>query len=173
MIFIGAGSFFAPCSLPLLPGAVAVIIHSVVTPAASRIILLAAGLFVLSYSVAFATASSDLGLASDLLREQTGVISLFAGGSLTLFGAALLGTFGKRLQDRASDSSGVVTSAIVLGITSGVLWIQCVGSGLGAALTAAATPSTAEAGSMGLLMYGLGIGIPLMLLAAAVASSVS
>ncbi len=175
LFIVGAASFFAPCSVPLIPGAIAAILHGAGAPGEAsdrrNTILLAAVIFVLTYALAFAVASARLGTISEIALEQSGVLSVILGVILIVLASALLGSLGKGPADRMAGRTGIFTTGGVLGIATGLLWIPCVGPGLGAALTAAATPATADAGAIALVFYGVGIGIPLLIIAAAVASS--
>lgn len=175
LFVVGAASFFAPCSIPLVPGAIAAILHGAGAPGEAderrKTILLSAIIFVVTYSFSFAVASANLGAISSFARGQSSIISIVMGASLVVLAAALLGSFGRGPADRVAGRPGILTTSGFLGTATGLLWIPCVGPGLGAALTAAATPSTADAGAVALIFYGIGIGVPLLIIAAAVASS--
>jgi len=63
------------------------------------------------------------------------------------------------------SSQGGSIGALVLGLSLGVVWIPCVGPILGLVLTAVALEGEVIMGGFSLLLYSLGMGIPMLAVA--------
>lgn len=101
-----------------------------------------------------------------------------AGGLLVaLMGLALLGIVRGPLAAEHRLLGAVPRVAgplrpFVVGVVFGAAWTPCVGPLLGAALTIAAASGQAYRGTLLLVAYALGIGVPFMLASLGLASSV-
>lgn len=171
-LLAGGLSTLSPCVLPLVPIVLATAV------AAHRLgpFALAAGL-ALSFTlvgVLIASIGVSLGIDQEVLQTIAAVM-------LMVFGVLLLSA---RLQERfATATSGVsgtgqnlisrVTSRLsldglpgqfLLGMLLGLVWSPCVGPTLGAAITLASQGQSLGRVTLQMALFGIGAGIPLMLL---------
>ncbi len=96
-----------------------------------------------------------------------------ASGSLaTVTGSTAFGTgttrrgLGDRLGGRMVNSRGGILASYGLGSIFAVGWTPCIGIILGGILTLAATSTTSAQGSVLLIAYSIGLGLPFLLIAA-------
>ena len=127
-------------------------------------------LFVLGFSLVFATeglAFGGLGLV--LVRHQAGVTQIL-GGVTILLGLLFAGVFdrfpltGRIVRPSIRPRAGLV-GAPLLGVLFAVSWTPCVGPTLSVVLSLALTSGTAVRGAVLAFLYGLGLGIPFIIVA--------
>ena len=132
--------------------------------------LLGTTLFVLGFSLVFATeglAFGGLGLV--LERHQAGVTQVL-GGVTILLGLLFAGVFdrftvtGRIVRPSIRPRAGLV-GAPLLGVLFAVSWTPCVGPTLSVVLSLALTSGTAVRGAVLAFLYGLGLGIPFIIVA--------
>jgi cytochrome c-type biogenesis protein len=164
----GLVSLLSPCVLPILP----ILIASALSRHRLGPLALAMGL-ALSFAVIgtfIATVGASIGLGAQTLRRAAAVL-------MVVFGAIMLSSrlqvlFGKvsaRVGSTGQQALGAVkgegpASQFLMGLLLGLVWSPCVGPTLGAATTLAAQGH--NLGQIALLMaiFGLGAGLPLLLL---------
>ncbi|HUZ56329.1 MAG TPA: cytochrome c biogenesis protein CcdA [Streptosporangiaceae bacterium] len=132
-----------------------------------------AALFVLGFSALFATYGAAFGSLGALEQRHAAGLSQILGVVLILLGLLFAGAF-----DRFSFSGRIVkpslrpkaglASAPLLGVLFGLGWSPCIGPTLGAVLTLGLTTGTAARGAILAFVYGLGVGIPFLIVAFAV-----
>ena len=181
----GAGSFFSPCILPIIPAFVSYLSGTVLTEIQSQNQSLSSGsaamkkstrlniflntvYFVLGFSLVFAI--MGVVLNSFLANIGTGFQSTFqlAGGIVIIaFGGYLILSmklrilnFEKRMRNLPRFKTTYITS-FVFGAAFASGWTPCVGPILGTTLTLAATSPGAAYNS--LLAYSLGLGVPFLI----------
>ena len=177
----GAGSFFSPCILPILPAFISYLSgttlneiqdssgQSLKLKKATRLnIFLNTVYFVLGFSLVFAVLGVFLN--SFLITVGVGfqnVISFFGGLVIIGFGVYLILStrlrrlnFEKRFFSIPKFKTSYITS-FVFGAAFAAAWTPCVGPILGSTLTLAAT-SPGAAYNL-LLAYSLGLGIPFLI----------
>jgi len=174
----GIVSFASPCCLPLMPGYVSYVSGvagggSTATLVRSRT-MLSAGLFVAGFATTFTLmGAAASGLGSLILYHRL-VLGTVAGVFVILMGLATVGLlrvpflYRERRFDLARISPGPA-GAVPLGMAFAIGWTPCIGPVLAAILTAAATVQDAWRGAALLFIYSLGLGVPFLLLAFAVA----
>lgn len=175
----GIVSFTAPCTLPLLPGYVSYVsgmtnAGPLQDQARQPGVMVGASLFVLGFSVVFVAlgvTASGLGL---LLAQNTRILEYVGGGFIVTMGLITAGVFrvGWLQRQMRFDLSKVgqgPRGAFPLGAAFGFGWTPCVGPVLGGVLATAASTSTMLQGAVLLTAYSLGLGLPFLALAAAVA----
>ena len=134
--------------------------------------LLGTTLFVLGFSLVFATeglAFGGLGLV--LKRHEAGVTQLLGGVTIVL-GLLFAGVFDRfpitgRIARPAIRPRAGLIGAPLLGVLFAVSWTPCVGPTLSAVLSLALTSGTAVRGAVLAFLYGLGLGIPFIIVALA------
>ena len=160
----GIVTFISPCLLPMLP-----IYISYFAGGGERTTgktLRCASGFVLGFTAVFVAMGALAGtLGSFLIRHQT-VVNIVLGSIVVLFGLNFLGVLnlnlfrGMRGEVKTRDMNFL--SAFVFGVVFSVGWTPCVGVFLGSALMLASQQGSAVMGTLMLLSYSLGLGVPFL-----------
>ena len=177
----GAGSFFSPCILPILPAFISYLsgttINEIQNTACESLslrkstrlnIFLNTVYFVLGFSLVFAVLGVVLNsVLVNLGVGFQGIFSTVGGVIIIAFGLYLILStklrqlnFEKRMTSLPRFKTSYITS-FVFGAAFAAGWTACVGPILGSTLTLAATAPGAAYNS--LLAYSLGLGIPFLI----------
>jgi cytochrome c-type biogenesis protein len=172
----GLLTFASPCVLPLIPIYLSVLVGGSldnVTGARDRFKLMLNGiLFVVGFLLVFillgmtASALGKFLIKYRLLFQQLGGMMVF------FFGLKFLGIARLDILDREKrfnlTGGGKISplGAVVIGFTFAFGWTPCIGPILGSILTFTAVSTTSLVqGAWLLFLYGLGLGVPLLLVA--------
>jgi len=175
----GLVSFTAPCTLPLLPGYVSFVSGmsgegAGSVPGARSRVMVGASLFVVGFSlvfVALGVTASSLGL---LLAQSARTLNLVGGAFIVVMGLVTAGVLRvpilqRQLRYDLSKIGQGPRAAFPLGAAFAFGWTPCVGPVLAGVLVTAASTATMVQGAVLLGAYSLGLGLPFLALAAAVA----
>jgi cytochrome c-type biogenesis protein len=170
----GLVSFASPCVLPLVPGFLGYVTGLGETSLEERSrgrLVLGAVLFVLGFSAVFMLMGFGFSALGVALQEHRSTL-MRVGGVVVILTALLFLGLGKGYAAQLGwrPRAGLL-GAPVLGAVFGIGWSPCLGPTL-AAIYAMAAPLSAESGTVGRGMllaafYCLGLGVPILLMAAA------
>lgn len=158
----GIISFISPCMLPMLP-----IYISYFAGGADkkRFVFVRALSFVLGFTLVYAAMGLGAGAISMILMRYQTALNIVSGIIVIIFGLSYLEVlhlpFFKGMSGGKSASN--IVSAFVFGIIYSISLTPCVGAFLGSALMQAATSGTALRGTLLLVAYSLGLGIPFLI----------
>jgi len=177
----GAGSFFSPCILPILPAFISYLsgttINEIQNTGGESLslrkytrlnIFLNTVYFVLGFSLVFAVLGVvlnsvlvNLGIGFQGILSSVGGVVIIAFGLYLILSTKLRQlNFEKRMTTLPKFKTSYITS-FVFGAAFAAGWTPCVGPILGSTLTLAATAPGAAYNS--LLAYSLGLGIPFLI----------
>jgi cytochrome c-type biogenesis protein len=177
----GAGSFFSPCILPILPAFISYLSGTTINEIqntggeslslrkSTRLnIFLNTVYFVLGFSLVFAVLGVvlnsvlvNLGIGFQGILSSVGGVVIIAFGLYLILSTKLRQlNFEKRIITLPRFKTSYITS-FVFGAAFAAGWTPCVGPILGSTLTLAATAPGAAYNS--LLAYSLGLGIPFLI----------
>jgi cytochrome c-type biogenesis protein len=127
-------------------------------------------LFVLGFSAVFATEGVAFGGLGSVLRTHVAGLTQILGGLTIILGLMFAGVFdrfpitGRIIRPSVRPRAGLA-GAPVLGVLFGLTWTPCIGPTLSVVMGLALTSGTAVRGAVLMFVYGLGLGIPFMIVA--------
>ena len=158
----GIITFISPCLLPILP-----IYISYFAGGGTKKTLTGAIGFVVGFTVVFILMGALAGTVGSFLKEHQTAVNIISGIVVIFFGLNFLGVFKLNLfrgSNRSVDTSNMgFFSAVLFGMIFSLGWTPCVGAFLGSALMLASQQGSVLAGTLMLLAYSLGLGVPFIL----------
>jgi cytochrome c-type biogenesis protein len=177
----GMVSFASPCVLPLVPAYLGFITGRTAEELQSargsaRVRIATQGLaFVGGLAVIFALLGASASVLGQTLLQNQQVLWKVGGVLVIVFGLQMLGVLRIPLLARTFRVTEVTPNvqrshagAFGLGVAFGAGWTPCVGPFLGSLLTLASSQETVGAGTLLLLIYAVGLGLPFLLAGLAV-----
>jgi len=166
----GLLSFVSPCVLPLLPVYLSFISGVGVEELGGRRrrLLLTSLLFVAGFTVVFMLMGAGAGGVGRLLIRYRQELTIAAGAFIAVSGLVVAGVI--KLPEpvlKVAPKHAGAGGAFFTGAALAIGWTPCVGYVLGAILSMAATSQSAVSGSLLLLVYSAGLGVPFVLAALA------
>jgi cytochrome c-type biogenesis protein len=179
----GLVSFLTPCTLPLVPGYVAMI--SGLSAEALRRgealpwkkVIANALLFVAGFSTLFIALGASAGVVGRFLSAHRAMVNEVAGASIVFFGLTLAGVVRFGFLSRDVRYHGPIASgpwrSLLLGLAFALGWTPCAGPALVAMLLMAATGYSVWRGTQLLAVYSAGLAVPFVLVALSVSRFLS
>jgi len=177
----GLLTFFAPCTLPLVPGylgfisgvSLSDIKKGAVGTLVRKKILLNGLLYVIGFGVVFVLLGTAFGAGGAVLGKYRLILSRVGGVVIILFGLFMLDLplfkrFAFLQRDTRFHTSlkpGKPLSSLLFGATFAFGWTPCIGPILGTVLVLAANGSTALQGAFLLSIFSLGLALPFLAIA--------
>jgi cytochrome c-type biogenesis protein len=169
----GLVSFFSPCVLPLVPGYLSYVTGVSGTDLAEARrgrMVTGASLFVLGFTVVFASYGALFGQFGLTLEEHKEIISKVLGAVTIVLGLAFMGVFSgitqREFRFHRRPAMGLL-GAPMLGVLFGIGWTPCIGPTLAAVNALAFNEASAARGALLTVAYCLGLGVPFILVAVA------
>ena len=160
----GIITFLSPCLLPMLP-----IYITYFAGGGERTVkktLLGASGFVLGFTLVFVAMGALAGTLGSFLIRHRAMVNLVSGLLVMVLGLSFLGLFElnffRGIQRSGPDKAGFLPS-LIFGMVFSIGWTPCVGAFLGSALLLASQQGSMLTGTLMLLCYSLGLGIPFLL----------
>ena len=160
----GIITFISPCLLPMLP-----IYISYFAGGGERTVgrtLKGALGFVLGFTAVFVAMGALAGTVGSFLTRYQTIVNIILGGIVVLFGLNYLGVLKwnifRGMSGNVKTADMNFLSAFLFGIVFSVGWTPCVGVFLGSALMLASQQGSAMVGTMMLLCYSMGLGVPFL-----------
>jgi cytochrome c-type biogenesis protein len=175
----GIVSFASPCCLPLVPVYVTYMVGTTPpgSPSARRVALKQSLAFVLGFTVVFVALWASVGLVGYLLRDYVGILRIVVG--LHVAGVIQVSALYRqvtvptgRIVGKSETGDGTVkvqapsyARSSLLGVAFAAGWTPCVGPILGGIIGLASMSSSVGQGTVLLIAYAVGLGVPFVLVA--------
>ena len=157
----GIITFVSPCLLPMLPIYISYFAGGS-NSSSKKVIKNALG-FILGFTLVFVMMGALAGTFGRLLQEYSLWVNIVTGLIVIFFGLNFLGVFKLNIfkgSNMAKVQDLGFFSSLIFGLVFSIGWTPCVGAFLGSALMLAASRGSVMQGTVMLLLYSLGLGIP-------------
>ena len=161
--FEGILTFISPCLLPMLP---VYISYFAGGEADSKKTLKNALGFILGFTVLFTAMGALAGTLGSFLSKYQTAVNIVSGLIVVFFGLNFMGVIQLNLfkgSARMQTGNLGFFSSVLFGVIFSVGWTPCVGAFLGSALMLASQQGHILEGTLMMLTYSLGLGIPFLL----------
>lgn len=163
----GIITFISPCLLPMLPIYISYFAGGG-ERTTKKTVSNALG-FVLGFSMVFVAMGALAGTVGRLLLKYQNIVNVVSGVIVVVFGLNFLGVFklglfkGNQGNQKFNPNNLGFFSAVLFGIIFSIGWTPCVGTFLGSALMLASQQGSILKGTLMLVAYSVGLGIPFLL----------
>jgi cytochrome c-type biogenesis protein len=172
----GLLSFLSPCVLPMVPVYIGALVgpEAVTADGRSRFNVFFHTLsFVLGFVIVFTLLGAGFGLFGLAIGSHAVLLRQISGAFLVFFGLFLIASrwlpalnYEKRITHGTLKITGYARS-VLIGAIFTLAWTPCVGPILASILTIAVNSETAARGALLLAVYGVGLGLPFLVIGAA------
>lgn len=160
----GIITFISPCLLPMLPIYISYFAGG--GERSTKKTLTNASGFILGFTLIFLMLGALAGTVGSFLKSHQTAVNVISGIIVIFFGLNFIGILKLNLfrgGSRSVDTDNLgFFSAILFGMIFSLGWTPCVGAFLGSALMLASQQGHALTGTLMLLCYSLGLGIPFL-----------
>ena len=161
----GIITFISPCLLPMLPIYISYFAGG--GERSTKKTLIGAAGFILGFTLVFTLMGTLAGTLGSFLKKYQTAVNIVSGLVVIFFGLNYLGVlklnlFGGGRRSLNTREMGFF-SAVLFGLIFSLGWTPCVGAFLGSALMLASQQGSVLAGTLMLLAYSLGLGVPFIL----------
>ncbi|MDO5025962.1 MAG: cytochrome c biogenesis protein CcdA [Trueperella sp.] len=169
----GVVTFASPCFLPIVPVFIGQLIGGGRQEIPKRTAGANAAVFILGFSLVFMGIWLSLGIIGNVVGRYTNVLRIAGGVILIVMGLHVARLITIPFLDRylrgdlkapARISNGFLRS-LLMGIVFGAGWTPCIGPILGGILALATQSETIWQGGLFMLVFCLGLGLPIILVA--------
>lgn len=161
----GIITFVSPCLLPMIPIYISYFAGG--GERTTKKTLTGALGFVLGFTAVFMAMGALAGTVGSFLHAHQTAVNIVSGLVVIFFGLNFLGVFKLNLfrgsRHRMDTRNMGFFSALLFGVIFSLGWTPCVGAFLGSALMLASQQGHVLEGTLMLLTYSLGLGIPFVL----------
>jgi cytochrome c-type biogenesis protein len=167
----GIITFISPCILPLLPLYISYFVGGNHGKDNNKYGALINSLgFVLGFTIIFTLLGTLAGTFGSFIKEQNVALNFLGGFLVVIFGLNYIGILKIPLMERSLKLKTEIKafkflSSITFGMIFAIGWTPCVGTFLGTALMIAINSQETFKGTLMLLIYSLGLGIPFVICA--------
>lgn len=168
----GIITFISPCLLPMLPIYITYFIGDVGEQEQAgghklRAFVNSLG-FVIGFTIVFVALGAMAGTFGRFMYDHQRLINIITGIIIVVFGLSYLGIIKLSFLNQSFGVKNEVEpvkfgKAILFGMIFSIGWTPCVSTFLGSALLIAANSQTVLKGSLMLLSFSMGLGIPFMI----------
>lgn len=161
--FEGILTFISPCLLPMLP---VYISYFAGGKQNSKKTLSNALGFILGFTILFTAMGALAGTVGSFLTKYQTAVNIVCGLIVIFFGLNFMGVIKLNLfrgSTRIQTGEMGFVSSLLFGMVFSVGWTPCVGAFLGSALMLASQQGHVVEGTLMLLAYSMGLGIPFFL----------
>ena len=159
----GIITFISPCLLPMLPIYISYFAGG--GERTTKKTMTGAAGFVLGFTLVFVAMGALAGTLGSFLTKYQTWVNVIGGLIVILFGLDYMGLLKLNLFrgiQKTGNMGGGFWGSAVFGIIFSVGWTPCVGAFLGSALMLASQQGHVVEGSLMLLTYSLGLGVPFL-----------
>ena len=161
--FEGILTFISPCLLPMLPVYISYFAGG--EQNSKKTFQNALG-FILGFTILFTAMGALAGTLGSFLSKYQTAVNIVSGLIVIFFGLNFMGVIKLNLfkgSARLQTGNLGFFSSVLFGVVFSIGWTPCVGAFLGSALMLASQQGHVAEGTLMLLTYSLGLGIPFLL----------
>lgn len=167
----GIITFISPCILPMIPIYITYFmggIDNLDDPSSNKNTVINSLGFVLGFTIIFVLLGAAAGSFGNFVSSHTTLFNVISGILMIILGLNYIDIINIKFLKMSNKINYKVNvfrfeKAVLFGMIFSIGWSPCVGAFLGSALMLAANTQTMLHGSLMLLSYSLGLGIPFIL----------